>query len=623
MKDTSPIRRIQERQYAVFKIYGNTIFWKISNVVPTPRNSNTPYPTPWIRRSTDNFLVIFQLRMTKVIKGEFEKLEDLNDKDVLLIGGTSLEVFNKEFNRMSGMDNDLFTYKVEVANIPCDSNKDDDSEQRVSHEADDDMGYDPSDIRGDDGVELTDEEFYDNEDEVAKVFRIDTNIFNFETPMCKAFKEFNYLLQIDPDLLTKDTGGFKTYEEYKDYWIYEWNRDVPWVDEKPWTDTGVWTEPTPVKHYCKPFNYKTGCSEWPTCSWRNDGFCNGGNLPGAYIIRNSLHYQDYEWYEALKDSELKEDALRNKVIMEGLIDDDNDDESRFEMIYSFEQDDEYVAVKEDEYDDLARTSDDACRAYQEIFRMMDEGWMDPHGTLNLKAYFEASHINNSKPRKEKDLGSFTLPCFINNICFDNALVDLGASVSVMPLSTYLNLGLGELAYAKLIVELADKIVKYPKGIAENVLVGIDKFVFPADFYNLEIMELDLEARLMGETLVINRSLDPLNVDYIELNDLNKPFELRRNQGDDLMPTIEEGEVIEEFKTRDDELDTRIDDYPRALMNVPIFVGTFSVVTDFAVLEDMDAYRDEGMGDVIFGEPFLREVGIKARRFEGNDYHLQW
>ncbi|GKF00100.1 hypothetical protein Tco_0023450 [Tanacetum coccineum] len=57
---------------------------------------------------------------------------------------------------------------------------------------------------------------------------------------------------------------------------------------------------------------------------------------------------------------------------------------------------------------------------------------------------------------------------------------------------------------------------------------------------IEIMELDLEARLMGETLVINRSLDPLNRDYIELNDLNEPSELRRNQGDDLMPTIEEG-----------------------------------------------------------------------------------
>ncbi|GJZ29533.1 hypothetical protein Tco_0574180 [Tanacetum coccineum] len=113
----------------------------------------------------------------------------------------------------------------------------------------------------------------------------------------------------------------------------------------------------------------------------------------------------------------------------------------------------------------------------------------------------------------------------------------------------------------------------------------------------ERMELDLEARLMGETLALNRSLDPFLEDYIELNDLNEPFKLRRNQGDELMPTIEEGEVIEEFRTKDEDLDTRIDDYPRTLMNVPIFVGTFSVVSDFAVLEDMDVYRDDGMGDV--------------------------
>ncbi|GJV87900.1 hypothetical protein Tco_1531838 [Tanacetum coccineum] len=184
----------------------------------------------------------------------------------------------------------------------------------------------------------------------------------------------------------------------------------------------------------------------------------------------------------------------------------------------------------------------------------------------------------------------------------------------------------------------------------------------------ERMELDLEARLMGpyssylyhakferkngETLVLNRSLDPIFEDYIELNDLNEPFEPRRNQGDDLMPTIEERDAIKEFRTRNDELDAGIiNDYPSycdydkqihidsahnlkfscmigfefthankgnnvigALMNVPIFVGTFSVVTDFAVLEDMNAYRDEGMGDVIFGKPFLRD-GINAKRFE--------
>ncbi|GJZ15998.1 hypothetical protein Tco_0551675, partial [Tanacetum coccineum] len=99
----------------------------------------------------------------------------------------------------------------------------------------------------------------------------------------------------------------------------------------------------------------------------------------------------------------------------------------------------------------------------------------------------------------------------------------------------------------------------------------------------------------------------LNGDYIELNDLNEPFELRRNQGDDLMPTIEEGEVIDEFRTRDGDLDTGINDYPSYCDDDK------KIHIDF--LEDMDAYRDEGMGDVIIDEPFLREVGIKARWFD--------
>ncbi|GJT40691.1 hypothetical protein Tco_0940556 [Tanacetum coccineum] len=178
--------------------------------------------------------------MTKVIKGEFKIIKDVKVEDVLLICNTSLKVFNNEVNRLSVMDDDLFTYEFKVANIPCDSKMNDDSE----HEADDDMGYDLSDVaftQWNDEVELTDEEFSDNEDEVAEVFRIDTNIFYFETLMCKTFKEFNYLLQIDPDLLTKDIEGFKTYDKYKDDWIYEWNKDIPWVDEKPWTEAGVWT----------------------------------------------------------------------------------------------------------------------------------------------------------------------------------------------------------------------------------------------------------------------------------------------------------------------------------------------------------------------------------------------
>ncbi|GKD98656.1 hypothetical protein Tco_1382553, partial [Tanacetum coccineum] len=56
----------------------------------------------------------------------------------------------------------------------------------------------------------------------------------------------------------------------------------------------------------------------------------------------------------------------------------------------------------------------------------------------------------------------------------------------------------------------------------------------------------------------------------------------------------------------------------AFMNVLIFVGNFSVMADFVVVENLDSYRDEGMGDVIIGKPFCRESCVKARRFDGTN-----
>ncbi|GJY83635.1 hypothetical protein Tco_0497011 [Tanacetum coccineum] len=155
------------------------------------------------------------------------------------------------------------------------------------------MGGDEIEVSNDESSDLK-EYWSDKEEETAKIFKIETDIFDYETPLCLSFDEFNYLLKVDPNLLTKDIIGFKTYEDYKDDWIYEWNENVPWVYDKPWLDNGIWKELKPVKHTCKPFNYKTRCSEWPTYSWREDGYCNGGNLPEAYHIRNSLHYQDIE-----------------------------------------------------------------------------------------------------------------------------------------------------------------------------------------------------------------------------------------------------------------------------------------------------------------------------------------
>ncbi|GKB59766.1 hypothetical protein Tco_0915952 [Tanacetum coccineum] len=223
----------------------------------------------------------------------------------------------------------------------------------------------------------------DKEEEIAEIFKIETDVFDYETPLCLAFSEFNYLLKVDMDLLTKDIMGFKTYEDYKDDWIYEWNENAPWVYDKPWLDNGIWKEPKP------------------------DGYCNGGNLLGAYHIGKSLRYQDLEWYEALEDSELKDEALRNKAIIEGLISADESSNDcwkrwksheiyyhKYKMIkYSFNNEEEYVAVKEDEYDDIIITSEEACRSYQEIFRMMDEGWKEDikRGPYSKKLQYAVSN----------------------------------------------------------------------------------------------------------------------------------------------------------------------------------------------------------------------------------------
>ncbi|GJZ47879.1 retrovirus-related pol polyprotein from transposon TNT 1-94, partial [Tanacetum coccineum] len=130
--------------------------------------------------------------------------------------------------------------------------------------------------------------------------------------------------------------------------------------------------------------------------------------------------------------------------------------------------------------------------------------------LNFMEAYGASHNNDTIPKKEKDPGSFTLPCFINDFCFNNALVDLGASVSVMPLSTYLNLGLGELAHTRLTVELADRTVKYPKVIAENVLVKIGKFTFPVDFIILFMPE-DIKVPLILGRPFLSTALAKIDV----------------------------------------------------------------------------------------------------------------
>ena len=87
--------------------------------------------------------------------------------------------------------------------------------------------------------------------------------------------------------------------------------------------------------------------------------------------------------------------------------------------------------------------------------------------------------------KYKDPGTPTISVNIRGTCIDKALLDLGASVNLLPYSMYKQLGLGELKLTNITLSLEDRSVKIPKGIIEDVLVKIDKFYYPVDFVVLD------------------------------------------------------------------------------------------------------------------------------------------
>ena len=108
--------------------------------------------------------------------------------------------------------------------------------------------------------------------------------------------------------------------------------------------------------------------------------------------------------------------------------------------------------------------------------------------IDKKAFLteQVSAIIQSKyPVKYKDPGSPTISVNIGGNCIDKSLLDLGASVNLMPYSVYKQLGLGELKHTNITLSLADRSVKIPKGIVEDVLVKIDKFYYPVDFVVLD------------------------------------------------------------------------------------------------------------------------------------------
>ena len=108
--------------------------------------------------------------------------------------------------------------------------------------------------------------------------------------------------------------------------------------------------------------------------------------------------------------------------------------------------------------------------------------------VNKEAFMteqSTSLIRNNLPPKYKDPGSPTISIVVGHSKLGHALVDLGASVNLMPYSVYVELGLGVLEPTNITLQLADRSVKFLRGIVKDVLVQVDKLYFLVDFVVLD------------------------------------------------------------------------------------------------------------------------------------------
>ncbi|GJW87901.1 retrovirus-related pol polyprotein from transposon TNT 1-94 [Tanacetum coccineum] len=110
-------------------------------------------------------------------------------------------------------------------------------------------------------------------------------------------------------------------------------------------------------------------------------------------------------------------------------------------------------------------------------------------------------LQNELPHKEKVPGSFFLPCTIGTTTVSNALADLGESINIMLFSLFKRLGLENPKPINMVLKMADRYMQSPKGIVENVLVKINKFIFPVNLIILDIIEDDKFLIILGRPML--------------------------------------------------------------------------------------------------------------------------
>ncbi|XP_028214893.1 uncharacterized protein LOC114396930 [Glycine soja] len=143
----------------------------------------------------------------------------------------------------------------------------------------------------------------------------------------------------------------------------------------------------------------------------------------------------------------------------------------------------------------------------------------PHYTKFLKDLLtkKGKYINNESivvegncnvviqrilPPKFNDSGSVTIPCSIGDVSVEKALIDLGASINLMPLSMCRRIGNLEIMPTRMTLQLADHSITRPYGVVEDVLVKVCQFTFPVDFVIMDIEEDDEIPLILGRPFML-------------------------------------------------------------------------------------------------------------------------
>ena len=125
-----------------------------------------------------------------------------------------------------------------------------------------------------------------------------------------------------------------------------------------------------------------------------------------------------------------------------------------------------------------------------------------------KKVFLASNISELLtgpiPVKYKDPGSPTISCIIGQTTINRALLDLGASINLLPFSVYQQLGLGDLRPTQVRIQLADRSVKIPKGEIHDVLIRVGEFIYPVDFIVLETQPVSNTNHRVQTPVILGR-----------------------------------------------------------------------------------------------------------------------